>query len=258
MMAESRDGRRKAVRHPSNVPVATAGSLRILVVQHNGHYGRFLRNHLEIQGFGVDIASDGATALQVAARRLPTLIILDTMLPTGDGYQILERLKGERPDLPIVVLTARRDEQAMLRAFGLGVDDYLTKPVGILELLARIRAVLRRVVPGYDRLPMSIRLGHLAIHPPTRTVTRNGRDVPLRPKEYDLLLALVREQGRIVSRAELLRDVWGYNVDTISRTVDTHLAGLRQKLELDPVHPEYLITVRTAGYMVRRPESPQG
>jgi len=256
MMAESREGRRQAVRQPSGTLVATAGAFRILVVEGNEHYARFLRTHLEMQGFGVDIATDSATALQVAASRPPTLIILDTMLPTGDGYHILERFKGKRPDRPIIVLTSRRDAQAKLRAFGLGADDYLTKPAGILELLARIRAILRRVVRGFDRLPMSIQLGDLAIHPPTRTVTRHGQDVPLRPKEYDLLLALVREQGRIVSRVELLRDVWGCNIDTISRTVDTHLAGLRQKLEADPIHPQYLITVRTAGYMLRQPASP--
>jgi DNA-binding response OmpR family regulator len=103
-------------------------------------------------------------------------------------------------------------------------------------------------------VPTWINFGEVDIHPPTRAVRRGGRDVELRPKEYDLLLALLRHQGRIVSRAELLRDVWGYSVETVSRTVDTHIAGLRAKLEADPLNPRYILTVRSAGYMLRRPE----
>lgn len=239
------DGTAQAVRAP-----------RILVIEDNLHFAATLRNNLEIEGFIVDLATTAIQGHRLARTMSPALIILDIMLFGRDGYDLLGDLRTEGSDVPVIFLTARRDEEDKLRGFALGADDFVTKPVSFAELLARIRAVLRRAHHGLEEAaPQWIRFGDIAVYPPTRTVQRNGVVVSLRPKEYDLLLALMRQHDRIVSRADLLRDVWGYRAGTVSRTVDTHMAGLRQKLEADPLNPCHLMTVRTAGYMLRwRPD----
>jgi DNA-binding response OmpR family regulator len=233
--------------------IETTSPLRVLIVEDNTHFASTLRNNLEIEGFLVDIAGTVAQAQQQMLRLEPDLVILDIMLPGRDGFDLLRSVRSSGNNVPVVVLTARRDEQDKLRGFGLGADDFVTKPVNLLELLARIRALLRRVYPSFAAAaPHWIRLGDIEICPPSRTVRRAGAVIDLRPKEFDLLLALFRQHDRIVSRAELLRDVWGYHASTISRTVDTHMAGLRHKLEADPLNPRYLLTVRTAGYLLRQ------
>jgi DNA-binding response OmpR family regulator len=221
----------------------------LLLIEDNRQYAASLRLNLEVEGFSVAVAHDGTTGLAMIAEQRPSLVILDLMLPGTDGYDVLRSTRQAGIDVPVVVLTARGDEPDKLRGFGLGADDYVTKPVGVNELIARVRAVLRRSRPVADAPPACIRFGDVEIYPATRMVRRAGQPVALRPKEYDLLLALLRHQGRFVSRAELLRDVWGYHVDTVSRTVDTHLSALRTKLEPDPLRPRYFITVRSAGYM---------
>ncbi len=233
--------------------VQTVSPLRVLIVEDNTHFASTLRNNLEIEGFLVDIAGTVAQAQQQMLRLEPDLVILDIMLPGRDGFDLLRSVRSSGNNVPVVVLTARRDEQDKLHGFGLGADDFVTKPVNLLELLARIRALLRRVYPSFAAAaPHWIRLGDIEICPPSRTVKRAGEVIDLRPKEFDLLLALFRQHDRIVSRAELLRDVWGYHASTVSRTVDTHMAGLRHKLEADPLNPRYLLTVRTAGYLLRQ------
>ena len=230
-----------------------ASPLRVLIVEDNTHFASTLRNNLEIEGFLVDIAATVVLAQQQMLRVQPDLVILNVMLPGRDGFELLRSLRTSGNDVPVVVLTARRDEQDKLRGFGLGADDFVTKPINLLELLARIRALLRRVYPRFAvATPHWLRVGDIEICPPSRTVKRAGAVVDLRPKEFELLLALFRQHDRIVSRAELLRDVWGYHTSTVSRTVDTHMAGLRHKLEADPLNPRYLLTVRTAGYLLRQ------
>ncbi len=224
----------------------------ILLVEDNQSYAAGLRNNLEVEGFEVVVAHEGATGLRLLHEQTPALVILDLMLPGIDGYDVLRAIRDAQVDVPVLVLTARKDEPDKLRAFGLGGDDYVTKPCGILELVARVRALLRRAQARQDEPASWIRIGQLEIYPPTRTVRRNGAEIELRPKEYDLLLALIRHSGRIVSRAELLREVWGYNAGTVSRTVDTHIVGLRQKVETDPLAPEHILTVRSAGYFLKR------
>lgn len=225
---------------------------QLLLIEDNVHYASALRNNLEIDGFVVDVAGDAVDGLQRMQANPPALVVLDLMLPGRDGYELLRLMRDQGIDIPVVILTARRDEIDKLRGFGLGADDFITKPVSILELIARIRAVLRRAHPRLESGTLWIRFGDIEVHPATRAVRRRGVEVELRPKEFDLLLALLRHQDRIVSRSELLRDVWGYQADTVSRTVDTHMAGLRQKLEDDPLDPRYFITVRSVGYMMRR------
>ena len=237
---------------------AVAPPPRLLLIEDNVHFATALRNNLEIEGFEVDIAGDATSGLHQIRCLPPALIVLDVMLPGRDGYDVLRHMRDEGLNMPVVLLTARRDEVDKLRGFGLGADDFITKPVSILELIARIRAVLRRAHPGLESVPLWIRFGDVEVHPGTRTVRRGGREIEVRPREFDLLLALLRHQGRIVSRAELLRDVWGYHAATVSRTIDTHMAGLRQKLEDDPLAPRYFITVRSVGYMMRRPPPDSG
>jgi DNA-binding response OmpR family regulator len=238
--------------HAPREPTASQDLVDLLLIEDNEHYAAALRNNLEIEGFAVAVAHDGVIGAMHVRECMPRLVILDLMLPGRDGYDVLREIRDEGLRTPIMLLTARKDESDKLRAFKLGADDYVTKPVSIHELAARIRALLRRVHPEQLSGSGSIRVGDIEIHPATRSVRRSGSEVDLRPKEYDLLLALLRQRGRIVSRAELLRDVWGYQADTVSRTVDTHIAALRQKIEVDPLNPAYVITVRSAGYLVRR------
>jgi DNA-binding response OmpR family regulator len=231
--------------------------LRILIVDDNAHFAATLRNSLEIEGFVVDSASTVPHALQQMRAAPPGLVILNSILPGRDGYDLLRTLRGNGNDVPVIILTARRDEQEKLHGFGLGADDFMTQPVNLLELLARVRVIVRRAHPSFAApAPRWIRFGEIEICPLARTVKRNGRTVELRPKECDLLLALLRQHDRVVSRAELLRDVWGYGKHTVSRTVDTHMAGLRVKLEADPLHPRHLRSVRSAGYLLRLEPEP--
>ena len=226
---------------------------RILVVEDNADLAYGLRNNLEIEGYDVELASDGNVGLVRARGGNHDLIVLDLMLPGTDGFRVLRTLRGEGRRVPVLVLTARGDEADKVRALRLGADDYVTKPFGVLELLARVEALLRRAAPVTAALPGLAaleRLGDVEIVPASRQVRRHGEPVTLTPKEYDLLVALLRRRGAVVSRVELLTEVWGYGSGVQSRTVDTHVAELRKKLEEDPGNPRYLLTVRKTGYRI--------
>jgi DNA-binding response OmpR family regulator len=177
--------------------------------------------------------------------------VLDLMLPDTDGYRVLRALRDAGDATPVLVLTALDAEADKVRGFRFGADDYVTKPFGLMELLARLDALLRRAHMG-SRAPAAVakplRFGDVVVYPATHTVTRGGEVVALRPKEFELLLALLRRDGGVVSRVELLKEVWTYDDSVVTRTVDTHVAELRRKLERDPANPEFLLTVRKAGY----------
>jgi DNA-binding response OmpR family regulator len=176
------------------------------------------------------------------------------MIPKPDGWQILRTLREDGMETPVVVLTARGQEQDKVRGLRLGADDYVTKPFGLMELLARLDAIRRRLrlgAPGRGASADPIEFGEIRIEPATRTVFRSGSPVALRPREFDLLLALARRAGEVVSRGELLREIWGYGTDVMSRTVDTHVGQLRAKLEVDPGTPRWILTVRKSGYRLR-------
>jgi DNA-binding response OmpR family regulator len=175
------------------------------------------------------------------------------MLPGMDGYRVLKTLRDEGRQMPILILTARGEEADKVRGLRLGADDYVTKPFGVLELLARVEALLRRTAPlGPDGAGPPERFGTVEVIPASRTVLRAGRAVALTPKEFELLLALVRRRGAVASRMELLTEVWGYSAAVLSRTVDTHVAELRRKLEADPAAPDHILTVRKAGYRLEQ------
>jgi DNA-binding response OmpR family regulator len=226
---------------------------RILVVEDNPDLAYGLRNNLEIEGYQVDVVEDGSVGLARAREAGPDLMILDLMLPGMDGYRVLKTLRDEGRQMPILILTARGEEADKVRGLRLGADDYVTKPFGVLELLARVEALLRRVASlGGDGAGAPERFGAVELIPASRTVLRDGRAVALTPKEFDLLLALVRRRGAVASRMELLTEVWGYSAAVLSRTVDTHVAELRRKLEADPAAPDHILTVRKAGYRLEK------
>lgn len=227
---------------------------RILVVEDNRDLAFGLRNNLEIEGYEVETAANGRAGLAAFAHVKPDLLILDLMLPEMDGFRVLRSLRQEGHTTPILVLTARGEEADKVRGLRLGADDYVTKPFGLLELLARVEALLRRAQAG--RAPagevMGVqRFGVIELDPAARTVHRASRSVELAPKEFDLLLALLRARGAVVPRLQLMKEVWGYSAAVVSRTVDTHIAELRRKLEEDPAAPRHIITVRKTGYRIK-------
>ena len=228
---------------------------RVLVIEDNRDLAYGLRNNLEIEGYQVDVAEDGPNGLIRARARSPDLIILDLMLPGMDGFRVLRTLREEGRRTPVLILTARGEEADKVRGLRLGADDYVTKPFGVLELLARVEALLRRATvpagPAASEEPLVERFGDVEVQCASRTVLRHGQPVPLTPKEYELLLALIRRRGAVASRVELLTEVWGYSAAVLSRTVDTHVAELRRKLEDDLQAPRHILTVRKAGYRLQ-------
>lgn len=232
---------------------------RVLVIEDNTDLALGLRNNLEIEGYTVEVAPDGETGLDAARRSSPDLVVLDLMLPGMDGFRVLRALRDQGSSMPVLVLTARGEEADKVRGLRLGADDYVTKPFSLLELLARVEALLRRARPETrgERLEL-LRFGHLTVEPASRSVRRSGETVELTPKEFDLLMCLIESNGAVVSRLELLRRVWGYSDAAVSRTVDTHVAELRRKLEPEPSSPQLILTVRKAGYRFApsRPRSP--
>jgi DNA-binding response OmpR family regulator len=225
---------------------------RILLVEDNPDLIYGLRNNLEIEGYDVSVAEDGPGGVQAARELQPDLVILDLMLPGMDGYRVLRAIRDGGSGVPVLILTARGEEADKVRGFRLGADDYVTKPFGVLELLARVEALLRRAsAPATNGGAVTERFGEVDVDVPSRLVRRRGEEVALAPKEFDLLLALLRRRGAVVSRLELMKEVWGYRAAVVSRTVDTHVSELRRKLEDDPARPRHLLTVRKAGYRLQ-------
>lgn len=226
---------------------------RILVVEDNEDVAFGLRTALENEGYEVAVASNGTAGLERAKDADIDLIVLDLMLPGMDGYRVLRSIRAAGVDTPVLVLTAKGEEVNKVQAFSLGGDDYVTKPFGVLELIARVKALLRRAMGGAKHaIPAVERFGDVEVNPASRTVYRAGQPVSLAPREFDLLLALARRRGAAVSRADLLREVWQYQTDVVSRTVDLHIAELRRKLEADPAEPRHIRTVWKVGYRLER------
>ena len=228
---------------------------RILVVEDNPDLAFGLQNNLEIEGYEVAVAGDGNEGLARARSLAPDLVILDLMLPGLDGFRVLRALREEKREMPVLILTARGEESDKVRGLRLGADDYVTKPFGVLELLARVEALLRRAGNGSGgahaaKAPVE-RFGEIEVDPATRAVRRAGKPVYLTPMEFDLLCALLRRRGAVASRLVLMREVWGHQAAVLSRTVDTHVAELRRKLEADPANPRHILTVRKAGYRLQ-------
>ena len=225
---------------------------RILIVEDNPDLAFGLRSNLEIEGYDVRIASTGAAGLEQARSQEPDLLILDVMLPEMDGFEVLRSFRATNSSTPVLMLTARGDELDKVRGLRSGADDYVTKPFGLMELLARIEALLRRGRSGSgpDRETSTIRLRDIEINLGARTVHKDSQAIELAPKEFDLLVALIRQDGAIISRTDLMQAVWGHSAAVVSRTVDTHIAELRRKLGDHSENSPLIVTVRKAGYRI--------
>ncbi len=223
---------------------------RILVAEDDPDLALGLRNNLEIEGYEVRVASDGAEALALALEWQPALLVLDLVMPKIDGMRVLRELRERDSRIAVLILTARGEEADKVRGLKLGADDYVTKPFGLLELLARVESLLRRARGEPTRATDSqlLYFGDVEVDPVARRVRKAGVEIALRPKEYDLLLELLRHRGEVRSRLELMQTVWGYSSAVITRTVDTHMFELRRKLEADAARPRHIMTIRGIGY----------
>jgi len=219
----------------------------ILVVDDKANVRTLLREYLTEEGFRVVTADNGRNALFATRHEKPDLILLDIMMPEMGGYDFL-RAYTKESNAPVILLTARLEESDKVLGLELGADDYVTKPFSMRELVARIRAVLRRVDKGDQSLTEVLRVADVILDRETRLVTVGGRDVDLTPTEFDLLAALMSVPGRVLSRAKLLEAVQGVAFEAFERSVDVHISNLRSKIESDPRKPHYIETVFGVGY----------
>ncbi|XTZ16346.1 response regulator [Micromonospora echinospora] len=229
---------------------------RILVVDDEPQILRALRINLRARGYDVAVADTGTTALKLAANQPPDLVVLDLGLPDLDGVDVIRGLRGWT-SVPIIVLSGRAGSQDKVSALDAGADDYVTKPFGVDELLARIRAVTRRLHGAADNAVVTVRIGRHAVNLADRTVTRDdGTDVRLTPTQWGVLEQLLRHPGKLVSQRQLLHDVWGPEYQNETNYLRQYLAQLRRKLEDDPARPRHLVTEPGMGYRFR--PDPQG
>jgi two-component system, OmpR family, alkaline phosphatase synthesis response regulator PhoP len=225
---------------------------RVLVIEDSTDLAEGLRYNLELEGYAVKVAEDGNTGLACVREWEPDLVILDLMLPGIDGYQVLRSLRADGRQTPVLILSARGQESDKVRGFQLDADQYVTKPFGLIELLERVKSLLRRrartdVAENGGGAGL-IAFGDVSVDPASRTVTRSGEAVSLTPKAYELMMALVKRKGAVATRVELLREVWDHRAIVLTRTVDSHMAELRKKLEHDPADPKHFITIWKVGY----------
>jgi DNA-binding response OmpR family regulator len=227
----------------------------ILVVDDHANVRTLIKDYLTEHGYRVVTARDGVEALAVAHHEQPDLILLDVMMPNLDGFEFLRVYRREH-NAPIILLTARLAESDKVHGLELGADDYVTKPFGMQELVARIRAVLRRAAAAGTPADDAYQLGELVLNRSTRSVTVGGQAVGLTPSEFELLATLMEWPGRVFSRELLLERLQGNDYDGVERTIDVHIRNLRKKIELDPARPRYIKTVFGVGYRVSADEEP--
>lgn len=219
---------------------------RVLIVDDEVSVLKSVRAYLEREGFVVATAEDGGSAVELARTFQPNLIILDVMLPGQDGFSILRTIRRDS-EVYVLMLTASAGEIDRVVGLELGADDYLTKPFSPRELVARVKAILRRGRDASANEPL-LAFGRLQIDPGAHRIWKNGEEIELTPTEYDLLHTLARHYRRVLSRQQLIEYVWGYNYFGDDRIIDVHIRRLRLKIEDDPQEPEYIVTVRGAGY----------
>ena len=227
---------------------------RILVVEDEEALAESVRYHLEREGYVVETATDGATAVGLERASMPDLVLLDLMLPTMHGFDVLRAIRA-RSSVPVIIVTARDAEADVVAGLELGADDYVTKPFSMRELLSRVGANLRRleVQLGAGLAEDDVlEIGQVRLDIGRHELAVDGEPVPLRPKEFALLEALMRRNGHLVTRGDLISDVWGYDYFGDTKTLDVHIKRLRSKIERDPKAPEYIETVRGIGYKFSR------
>jgi len=231
----------------------------VLVVEDSPDLAFGLQTNLEIEGYQTTVATDGEAALAKFDEIQPDIVILDLMIPKLNGYGVLQALRERGSNVPVLILSAQKEETAKIRGFRLGADDFVTKPFSVLELMARIEALLRRSAlrPGTPLEPTPgaegrERFGDVEVDFTAQMVYRKGQKVDLAPKVFELLQALMRRGGAVARRHDLLREVWGHRRQVSTRTVDLHILDLRRKIEDDPTQPRHILTVRKAGYRFQR------
>ncbi len=222
----------------------------ILIVEDERDIGDLVKYHLEKAGLSARVVGDGKQALDLIARDQPDLVVLDLMLPGLDGLEVCRRLRGSgaTQGIPIIMLTARAEELDRILGLEMGADDYVPKPFSPRELVARVKAVLRRTAAPPEPSEAPVTVGDLRLDPGRHEVTKGGRAVPLSAMEFRLLEFFLRRRGRVYSRAQLLDQVWGQDRFVEPRTVDVHIRRLREKIEEDPRIPALILTVRGLGY----------
>ncbi|HEV2843677.1 MAG TPA: response regulator transcription factor [Thermoanaerobaculia bacterium] len=223
---------------------------RVLIVEDDEAMSVALRDGFQYEGYNVTVAKDGEAGLQLATNDEPDLILLDVMLPKMTGLDICKHLRGSGNDVPIIMLTARGQEIDKVLGLKLGADDYITKPFGFMELLARAEAVLRRArVPAVSAAtPDTYRFGDVSIDFKRHEARKASQPIELSPREFQLLAYFIQHRGEIVTRETLLDAVWDYNAIPFTRTVDMHIAKLRKKVEDNPSDPKHIVTVHRLGY----------
>lgn len=222
---------------------------KILLVEDDTDIATLLDLHIQDLGYGLDHAADGETGLQMALKGDYRLVILDLMLPKLDGLDVCKRIRAQKEGLPILMLTSKSEEFDKVLGLELGADDYVTKPFGIRELMARVKALIRRTKPTEETDDQELLTwGPLVIYLEKRRVERAGERIELTSKEFDLLVLFARHPGRVYSRDHLLDLVWGYQFEGYNHTVNSHINRLRAKIESDPAHPELIKTVWGVGY----------
>lgn len=225
-----------------------SGPIRVLVVDDEPPIRRFLRTSLTSQGYVVLEAGDGSEALDILKRNAVDVVVLDLGLPNLHGFEVIQRMRDGKSAVPIIVLSSRTDEAGKVKALDLGADDYVTKPFGLDELLARIRTALRHRVQEEGAAPL-FRSGDLAADLVRRVVTVGGQEVKLSPREYDLLRVLVANAGKVLTHKYIIGEVWGAATDV--QYLRMYIRALRQKLEKDPERPQHILTEQGVGYRLR-------
>jgi DNA-binding response OmpR family regulator len=221
---------------------------KILLVEDEPQMQRGVKDNLEFEGYEVDVASDGKAGLQKLMENSYDLVLLDVMLPHMSGFDVCKRVREKGIMTPVIMLTAKGEEIDKVLGLELGADDYITKPFGLRELLARVKAVLRRTEGVQGGLTQTMMLGSVEINFATYNASRAGESVQMTPKEFETLKFLWQHRNNTVSRDQLLTNVWGYDESISTRTVDNFILKLRQKIEDDPAHPKHIITIHGLGY----------
>ncbi|RIO11201.1 response regulator transcription factor [Mammaliicoccus sciuri] len=233
-------------------------SQKVLVVDDEQSIVTLLKYNIEQAGYQVIVAYDGVQALEKVNEEKPDLVVLDVMLPEKDGIEVCKTIRSDKNQVPILMLTAKDDEFDRVLGLELGADDYMTKPFSPREVVARVKAILRRVGQVENKNlddDEDIILGAIRIRPDFFEVYRNDELLELTPKEFELLLYLIERQGRVINREHMLNSVWNYEFAGDSRIVDVHISHLRDKLEENPKQPQFIKTVRGLGYKLERPKN---
>lgn len=227
----------------------TERTYHMLIVEDDPDIRMGLREYFDMEGYEVETAEDGEVALEAMKNAEQCdVVLLDIMLPKKDGFEVLREAQEMGFSAPVLVLTAKGEQEAKLKGFGLGADDYITKPFNVEELAARVKAILQRTMPP-DKAPMDVyQIGDVEINFTTHEAHRNGEEVNFTALEFDILRYLIQYRGQTVTRKQLLRDVWGIDEEIITRTIDRHMASVRKKIEPDPSSPEHIKTVYGIGY----------